>query len=107
MSLVSRLQELFDERRGDMRSATTRPADLLVNGTVKKAILLNVSRSGAMLDAAFPPEEGASVVLRCARIETPARVVWVRHYRFGLRFDQKIDAGLAAVLAKEDEAFII
>jgi hypothetical protein len=106
MSLVSRLQELFDERRGDARNAVSRPADLLINGSVKKAILLNVSRSGAMLDAAFPPEEGASLVLRCAQVEVPARVVWVRHYRFGLRFDQKIEAWQVASLVKPDEAYI-
>jgi hypothetical protein len=87
MSLVSRLQELFDERRGDARNAVSRPADLLIN-------------------AAFPPEEGASLVLRCAQVEVPARVVWVRHYRFGLRFDQKIEARQVASLVKPDEAYI-
>jgi hypothetical protein len=39
-------------------------------------------------------------------VEVPARVVWVRHYRFGLRFDQKIEARQVASLVKPDEAYI-
>ena len=52
--------------------------------------LLDVSRTGARLEAAQLPAVGKDVVLRCGSIDTFGTVVWNTSGRCGVHFDEPI-----------------
>lgn len=54
--------------------------------------LLDLSRGGALAEAAAPPGAGSKVRLRVERLEIEAMVVWAQRTRFGLRFLQPLRA---------------
>jgi len=49
------------------------------------ACILNISSHGLLMQAAAPPARGTYVELRRGRHPMVARVVWVKHHRFGVR----------------------
>ena len=60
------------------------------HGTVE-VHLLNISHSGAKLDADVPPARGAAVTLIHGELKVGGRVAWVEDNRFGIAFDRSID----------------
>lgn len=100
MSLAARIQELFRERRGDERERVLMTAHLRVDGETERSVLLNISRSGAMMATMSPPPVGGRATLICEGLEAPARVVWNKGHQFGLAFDRPIRGEqVAAIVA--------
>lgn len=60
------------------------------------AHLLNISTTGAKLDADEPPAPGERVTLIRGGIVAPGTVNWVEAHRFGVHFDAPLDAALIA-----------
>lgn len=60
------------------------------------AHLLDISSSGAKLDADEPPAADEAITLVRGGIRAPGRVSWVEAHRFGVRFDARLDPALIA-----------
>ena len=60
------------------------------------AHLLNISSTGAKLDADEPPAVDEAVTLVRGGIRAPGRVSWVEAHRFGVHFDERLDPALIA-----------
>ena len=100
MSLAARIQEFFLERRRDERERVLIPANLRREKGVTRAVLLNLSRTGAMMASVSPPEMDEKVRLLCEDLEAAGKIVWAKGYQFGIAFHQKIDEQqVAAIVA--------
>jgi hypothetical protein len=100
MSLAARIQALFQERRREERTRVLTPAHCRIEDETVAAVLLNLSRTGAMLASVSPPRERAGVTLICEGLSAPGRVVWQKGYQFGIAFDRELDQRQhAAILA--------
>lgn len=93
-------------------------ASLLANGVSNRIKVRNLSASGAMIEGASLPREGARIDLRRGAVSLPGRVVWSTGGRAGLEFhgyataedwlpntnpdQRKVDA--AAELARQERA---
>ena len=77
-------------KRGERRARLTVQAVLLAAGCELPARLRDMSRTGALAEAAHPPRQGSEVVLACAGMVVPATVAWVIGRRFGLEFHRPI-----------------
>ena len=53
-------------------------------------VLLDVSRSGAMLSASPPPPVGCRLLLERQKVELPGVVRWVEGNRFGIAFEEPL-----------------
>ncbi len=77
-------------RRGAARARVALPATIdTVNGTTR-ALLRNLSESGAMLEVAQLPTVGAEAVLRCGQLDCFGVIVWARLRWCGVVFDEVI-----------------
>ncbi len=77
-------------RRGAARARVALPATIeTVNGTTR-ALLRNLSESGAMLEVAQLPTVGAEAVLRCGQLDCFGVIVWARLRWCGVVFDEAI-----------------
>lgn len=100
MSLAARIQELFQERRRDDRERVLIPANLRREKGMTRAVLLNLSRTGAMMASVSPPDVGEMVRLLCEDLEAAGKIVWAKGYQFGVAFNRQIDAKqVAAIIA--------
>lgn len=82
--------ELIDNRVSK-RERVLRAAEIEIDGARRHASILNISESGAKLDADEPPAKDTRVVLHREGIVAPGIVAWVVEHRFGVQFDQPID----------------
>jgi hypothetical protein len=101
MQSSTRLDELLEDKRGPKRTRVLLSAKLLTGDESFKANLLNLSASGALLDATVPPAVDTPVTLARGNLEALGRVVWVNGHRFGMTFDALLDE---AVVAEQIEA---
>jgi hypothetical protein len=77
-------------RRGAARARVALPATIeTVNGTTR-ALLRNLSESGAMLEVAQLPTLGADAVVRCGQLDCFGVIVWARLRWCGVMFDEAI-----------------
>ena len=77
-------------RRSAKRICAAQPALLITMSDRHRALLFNISRTGAMLCAEKMPSEGTELFLQVGEVDVHARVVWTRGDRCGLRFEQEI-----------------
>jgi len=96
MQNSARLDELLEEKRGPKRTRVLLSAKLQSGEESLKANLLNLSVSGALLDAAAPPPADTVVTLSRGNMEARGRVLWVNGHRFGMTFDEPIDEAVVA-----------
>ena len=83
-------QPVVTGRRIAGRARVALPATFeTVNGTAR-AVLRNISTTGAMLEVAQQPTVGASGVLACAGLDCFGEIVWVRSRWCGFAFDEPI-----------------
>lgn len=100
MSIAAKLQELFLERRRDERSRVLIAAHLRTEQETIRAVLLNLSRAGAMMASVSPPAENDRVSLICEALEERGKVIWVKGFQFGLAFERKLhEQQVAAIVA--------
>lgn len=84
-------QQPVTGRRGAARARVALPATIeTVNGTTR-ALLRNLSESGAMLEVAQLPTLGADAVIRCRQLDCFGVVVWARMRWCGVAFDEPIE----------------
>lgn len=99
---VPRAQE---NRRATARLKLFEPVTLRIDGVSMRGHLLDLSRSGALAHADANVMPGARVEMEGIGILTPARVVWVRDRRFGLRFDHWLSEPLVGMIVEGLGAF--
>jgi hypothetical protein len=100
MSLAARIQELFSDRRREERSRVLIAAHLRTDKETIRSVLLNLSRTGAMMASVSPPVEGETVTLICEALEARGKVIWVKGFQFGLAFGRKLhEVQVAAIVA--------
>jgi len=77
-------------RRGEPRAYILLPASVEALSGLNSVSLLDVSRTGARLEAADLPAVGKDIILRCGAIDTLGTVVWNTCGRCGVHFDEPI-----------------
>jgi hypothetical protein len=83
--------ELPEDKRDTKRSRLLLTAQMeCPHGTIE-VHLLNVSQSGAKLDAEAPPARGEKVTLLHGELKVTGIVAWVEDNRFGVAFDHAIN----------------
>ena len=82
--------EVIDSRVSK-RERVLRAAELEVDGARRHVSILNISETGAKLDAEDPPAKDSRCVLHREGIAAPGHVAWVVEHRFGVQFDAPID----------------
>jgi hypothetical protein len=86
------VKRMFDERGEQRIEAGSQTAVLGWRGRKHVVRLVNVSRSGAMVNFADMPHIGEEVVLQLLeRNEVPGHVRWVRDGRIGIHFANLIE----------------
>jgi hypothetical protein len=83
--------ELPLDKRDNKRSRLLLTAYMECERGTIEVHLLNISHSGAKLDAATPPARGETVTLIHDDLEVSGKVAWVEDNRFGIAFDHSID----------------
>jgi hypothetical protein len=83
--------ELPEDKRNNKRSRLLLTATMECAHGIIEVHLLNVSHSGAKLDAEVPPARGEMVVLIHGDLRVGGTVAWVEDNRFGVAFDHSID----------------
>ena len=82
------------DNRVSRRQRVLLAAEIETGGARHRAHLLNITESGAKLDADDVPVEGAAIILHREGIVAPGTVSWVIDHRFGMQFDAPVDAAL-------------
>ena len=80
----------IDKRRAP-RTRVALPVLIEVEGGQHSALLHDLSRVGAMIEAGVPLRPGSDITLSCGTIEARAVVVWKDHSRVGVKFLQSVD----------------
>lgn len=94
MTDAAKLNELPEDLRSRKRSRVLLSATLEADGESMTANLLNLSTTGAQLDAAVPPAIHSRLKLIRGDLEATGKVVWIVEHRFGVAFDAPIDEPL-------------
>lgn len=82
---------LPEDKRDNKRSRLLLTAQMECSAGIIEVHLLNISHTGAKLDAATPPARDEHVVLVHEDLRVGGRVAWVEDTRFGLAFDTPVD----------------
>jgi len=90
--------EMPNDKRDSRRARLLLTAHIADGLGEREAHLLNISPTGAKVDADEPPASGAPVTLIAGGLRIAGRVAWVEDNRFGIAFDTPIDA--RALLAR-------
>lgn len=77
-------------RRSAKRVCASQPAILITMSDRHRALLFNISRTGAKLRAESPPSVGTELFLQVGDLDVYAKVVWRRGEECGLHFDHEI-----------------
>lgn len=93
-------QGSHDFQRESVRHKLFEPVSMRVDGAHVRGHLLDLSRWGALGHAEAGVVLGARVELEGIGILTPARVMWTRGRRFGLRFDSRLLDELVAMIVE-------
>jgi len=83
--------ELPLDKRDNKRSRLLLTAQMECDHGTIEVHLLNISHSGAKLDAERPPLRGDAVTLIHGELKVSGKVAWVEDNRFGMAFDHAID----------------
>ena len=94
MTNAAKLNELPEDLRGRKRARVLLSATLETGDESMKANLLNLSTTGAQLDASVPPAVHTKLKISRGDLEATGMVVWVVEHRFGVAFDAPIDEAL-------------
>ncbi|MBV9840796.1 MAG: PilZ domain-containing protein [Sphingomonadaceae bacterium] len=87
--------EVIDNRESK-RERVLLGCEIAFGGGRHRAHLLNISESGAKLDADDVPAVGDSITLYRDDHALAGNVNWVQDHRFGIQFDARLDAAVVA-----------
>lgn len=82
--------------RARPRHKLFQPAELETAAGQQRVHLLDLSQTGALVNAAQPPADGSFVTLVCGTLRRSARVSWVKGTRFGVTFVLPLTAAQVA-----------
>ena len=88
-------------RRQDNGVYSGLPAQLVSLSTRHRAILINISSTGARVRADSPPKKGSEVFLVVQDLEIYGRIVWKSGELCGLRFETAVRAFDVEMLRRE------
>jgi hypothetical protein len=88
-------------RRTSKRAEIPQPALLITMADRHRAMLLNISATGAMLRAENTPDVLSELFLQVGPIDVYAHVIWKRHNVCGLEFQPALDEWLVEKLRIE------
>jgi hypothetical protein len=88
--------ERADKRQG-RRARVLIGAKLIIGGRALDVRLRDLSQNGALLLCDRPPPLHSEVTFERGELRAAARVVWSRGDRFGIAFDEPIDAQEALI----------
>jgi hypothetical protein len=80
-----------EDKRDNRRQRLLLTAQMTDSNGTREIHLLNLSATGAKVDADEVPMQDEKVVLICAGDNIAGRVAWVDETRFGIAFDMPID----------------
>jgi hypothetical protein len=83
--------ELPQDKRDNKRLRLLLTAQMECDRGTVEVHLLNISHSGAKLDAERAPVRGEVVTLIHGELKVAGKVAWVEDTRFGVAFDHSID----------------
>ena len=83
--------ELPQDKRDNKRLRLLLTAQMECDRGTVEVHLLNISHSGAKLDADHAPARGETVTLIHGELKVAGKVAWVEDTRFGVAFDHSID----------------
>lgn len=84
------------------------PTELVLEGGVARAHILNISAGGALIFASNPPAPGAVLGLQCDGQTLRARVAWNKNGRFGVAFLNPLtDHYVSGLVAAQDAAVAV
>lgn len=83
--------ELPQDKRDNKRLRLLLTAQMECDRGTVEVHLLNISHSGAKLDADRAPARGETVTLIHGELKVAGKVAWVEDTRFGVAFDHSID----------------
>jgi hypothetical protein len=78
-------------RRASQRASAVLPATLTRLADAAKALLLDVSSTGARVDGAELPDHGTYLLVTLAEVKATATVVWRTENGCGLRFSEPLN----------------
>ena len=81
------MQPLTVSKRKPKRSRVSLSAEIDSGAGPVPAHVRDISRSGALIEADSPPEEGTIVRLNCGSTTVDGRVAWSERGWFGLEFE--------------------
>lgn len=89
--------------RAKPRSKLFQPTELCdAAGAIRRAHLLDLSATGALVHATEPPQPGGMIQLTLGGTPRSCHVMWVEDRRFGVRFRTPLtDAQVADILATQ------
>lgn len=90
-------------RRGSPRLRLHVPAELVLVDGQTSCLLDDISRTGASLTVPRPVFRGADGLLRCGGLELFGAIVWTRHGRCGLAFDEPLPQSVVLALRTIEE----
>lgn len=88
-------------QRESVRHKLFEPVSMRVDGLSVRGHLLDLSRSGALAYTEAAVTTGARVEIEGVGILTPARVMWIKGCRFGLRFDNWLSNELLTMIVED------
>ncbi|HUG45935.1 MAG TPA: PilZ domain-containing protein [Sphingomicrobium sp.] len=77
-------------RRLEKRVVAAQPALLVTMSERHRALLFNISRTGAMLRAENTPTKGTELFLQVSDLDVYAKVIWTSGEECGLEFERPI-----------------
>lgn len=86
------------QRRHAPRHKMFEPIALNQSGVEKRAHVLDLSTSGALVHCEAPPIEGSYVIIHALGLEASARVRWAKGKRFGIEFSQPLTPAVMETL---------
>ena len=83
--------EMPEDKRDNRRQRLLLRAEIADSSGTREVHLLNISGTGAKIDADEVPMQDEKVILFCGGLSIPSRVAWVDDTRFGIAFDMPLD----------------
>lgn len=93
-----------EDKRSSPRLAVALPVLIGTWDGQHRARIHNISRGGALVEAAVPVHAGSMVQFQCGTIETPGTVVWQNDNCFGVSFRLPVDDTRIAQQVARSEA---
>ncbi len=67
------------------------PATIALSGATRRAHLLNLSMTGALVHCGDPPQIGQWITIDCGALRVDAEMLWIdKEKRFGVRFREPV-----------------